>query len=59
MDLSYFFHIIIGFVGLVALAIPFSDNFKEISFKYIFYGILAQLFLALILLKVPFCYNCI
>ena len=54
MDLSYFFHIIIGFVGLVALAIPFSDNFKEISFKYIFYGILAQLFLALILLKVPF-----
>ena len=54
MDLSYFFHIIIGFLGLVALAIPFSDNFKEISFKYIFYGILAQLFLALILLKVPF-----
>ena len=48
------FHIIIGFVGLILLAIPFSNNYKIINFRYIFYGILSQLILAAILLKVPF-----
>ena len=46
--------IIIGFIGLIAIAIPFSDNFKIINFKYILYGILAQVLLGLVLLKVPF-----
>jgi CNT family concentrative nucleoside transporter len=45
------FHIIIGFVGLILLAIPFSNNYKIINFRYIFYGILSQLILAAILLK--------
>ena len=53
MNLFNFFQILIGFVGLIALAIPFSDNIKKINYKYIFYGILAQIFLALILLKIP------
>ena len=53
MNLFNLFQITIGFVGLVALAVPFSDDIKKINLKYIFYGILAQLVLALILLKVP------
>ena len=47
-------HIIIGFVGLILLAVPFSNNYKIINYRYIFYGILSQLILAAILLKVPF-----
>lgn len=39
------------------LAIPFSNNRKIINFKYIFYGIVSQLFLAAILLKVPLVIN--
>ena len=46
--------IIIGFIGLILIAIPFSENYKIINIKYIFYGIIAQIFLGLILLKVPF-----
>jgi len=53
MNILNIFQILIGFIGLVALAIPFSDNIKQINYKYILYGILAQIFLALILLKVP------
>ena len=54
--MSYFnlIHILVGFIGLVALAIPLSDNYRKIEFKYIFYGILSQLFLAALLLKIPF-----
>jgi CNT family concentrative nucleoside transporter len=47
-------HIVIGFIGLIALAVPFSNNYKIINYRYIFYGILSQLILAAILLKVPF-----
>ena len=47
-------HIIIGFVGLILLAVPFSNNYKIINYRYIFYGILSQLILAAVLLKVPF-----
>ena len=54
MTLLNLSQIIIGFIGLIAIAIPFSDNFKIINFKYILYGILAQVLLGLILLKVPF-----
>ena len=53
MNLYNIFQILIGFIGLIALAIPFSDSIKKINYKYIFYGILAQIFLALILLKIP------
>ena len=53
MDILSITQIIIGFTGLVIIAIPFSENFKIINFKYIVYGILAQIVLAAILLKIP------
>ena len=53
MDILSITQIIIGFVGLIIIAIPFSENFKIINFKYIVYGILAQIALAAILLKIP------
>lgn len=54
MNLFYIVQIIIGFIGLLALAVPFSNNYKIINYKYIFYGVLSQILLALVLLKVPF-----
>ena len=45
--------VFIGFVGLIALAIPFSNSIRDINYKYIFYGIVSQIVLALILLKIP------
>ena len=54
MDILFILQIFIGFIGLVALAIPFSDNFKTINYRYVIYGILAQIILAVILLKLPF-----
>ena len=57
MNTQLILHIIIGFIGLILLAIPFSNNRKIINFKYIFYGIVSQLFLAAILLKVPLVIN--
>ena len=54
MDILFIVQIFIGFIGLVALAIPFSDNFKTINYRYVLYGILAQIILAVILLKLPF-----
>ena len=54
MDTLFILQIFIGFIGLVALAIPFSDNFKTINYRYVLYGILAQIILAVILLKLPF-----
>ena len=54
MDIMTVLQIIIGFIGLIAIAIPFSDNFKIINYKYVVYGILSQIILAAILLKVPF-----
>ena len=53
MDILSIAQIIIGFVGLIIIAMPFSENFKIINFKYIVYGILAQIVLAAILLKIP------
>ena len=52
MDILSITQIIIGFIGLIIIAIPFSENFKIINFKYIVYGILAQIVLAAILLKI-------
>ena len=43
----------VGFLGLIAIAIPFSDNYKLINLKYIAYGLLAQVVLGLILIKLP------
>ena len=45
--------VFIGFIGLIALAIPFSNSIRDINYKYIFYGIVSQIVLALILLKIP------
>lgn len=53
MDILTLGHILIGFIGLIAIAIPFSDNFKIINYKYVAYGILSQIILAVILLKIP------
>ena len=54
MDIFFILQIFLGFIGLVFLAIPFSDNFKTINYRYVLYGILAQIILAVILLKLPF-----
>ena len=54
MEIHNYFQILIGFIGLVALAIPFSDNYKQINYKYVLYGILSQFILAAVLLKLPF-----
>ena len=53
MTFSYILQIIIGFIGLIVIAIPFSENIKTINYRYIIFGIFAQIFLALILLKAP------
>ena len=57
MSTLNFLHIFIGFIGLVAIAIPFSNNYKIINYRYIFYGIISQLLLAPILLKLPIVIN--
>ena len=57
MSASYIFQLAIGFLGLILLAIPFSNNRKVINYKYIVYGILSQIFLAAILLKIPLVVN--
>ena len=57
MSTLNFLHIFVGFIGLIAIAIPFSNNYKIINYRYIFYGIISQLFLAAILLKLPFVIN--
>ena len=54
MDIFNIFQIIIGFIGLILIAIPFSDNFKIINYRFVIYGILCQIVLAVILLKIPF-----
>jgi CNT family concentrative nucleoside transporter len=54
MEFQNYLHILIGFIGLVALAIPFSENYKQINYKYVLYGIASQFILAAILLKLPF-----
>jgi len=57
MSTLNFLHIFIGFIGLIAIAIPFSNNYKIINYRYVFYGIISQLFLAAILLKLPIVIN--
>ena len=54
MEIQNYLQILIGFIGLVALAIPFSENYKQINYKYVLYGIVSQFILAAVLLKLPF-----
>ncbi|MDA8958241.1 Na+-dependent nucleoside transporter [Gammaproteobacteria bacterium] len=49
-----FLQIIIGFIGLVCIAIPFSKNKSSINYRYIFVAIIFQIILAFALLKIPF-----
>ena len=54
MTITSILQILIGFVGLVCIAIPFSQNRSSINYKYIFVAIIFQIILAFALLKIPF-----
>ena len=54
MTISSILQILIGFVGLVCIAIPFSQNRSSINYRYIFVAIIFQIILAFALLKIPF-----
>jgi len=54
MTITSLFQIIIGFVGLVCIAIPFSQNRTSINYRHIFAAIILQIILAFALLKIPF-----
>mgnify|MGYP001326484444 FL=1 len=57
MDIYFLIQILVGFVGLIAIAFPFSENYKIINYKYVIYGVLSQILLAIVLLKIPFIIN--
>ena len=54
MTITSILQILIGFIGLVCIAIPFSQNRSSINYKYIFVAIIFQIILAFALLKIPF-----
>ena len=54
MTITSILQILIGFVGLVCIAIPFSQNRTSINYRYIFVAIIFQIMLAFALLKIPF-----
>ncbi|MDA8527010.1 Na+-dependent nucleoside transporter [Gammaproteobacteria bacterium] len=54
MTITTIFQIIIGFAGLVCIAIPFSHNRSSINYRHIFAAIILQIVLAFALLKIPF-----
>ena len=54
MSILTLFQTIIGFVGLVCIAIPFSQNKSSINYKHIVAAIVLQIVLAFALLKIPF-----
>ena len=54
MTAASIFQIIIGFVGLVCIAIPFSNNISSINYRHIIAAIILQITLAFALLKIPF-----
>ena len=54
MTITSLFQIIIVFVGLVCIAIPFSQNRSSINYRHIFAAIILQIILAFALLKIPF-----
>ena len=54
MTITSILQILIGFIGLVCIAIPFSQNRTSINYRYIFVAIIFQIILAFALLKIPF-----
>ena len=54
MTITSLFQICIGFIGLVCIAIPFSQNRSSINYKHIIAAIFLQIILAFALLKIPF-----
>ena len=45
---------LIGIVGLILIAIPFSESIQKIKSKFIIYALLIQISLAFILIEIPF-----
>ena len=54
MTITTILQIFIGFIGLVCIAIPFSQDRSSINYRYIFVAIIFQIILAFALLKIPF-----
>ena len=54
MSITSLLQIIIGFVGLVCIAVPFSQNISSINYRHIFAAIILQILLAFALVKIPF-----
>jgi len=54
MTITSILQIFIGFIGLVCIAIPFSQDRSSINYRYIFVAIIFQIILAFALLKIPF-----
>ena len=54
MTISSVLQILIGFIGLVLIAIPFSQNRSAINYRHILVAIILQVILAIALLKIPF-----
>lgn len=54
MSIEAILQIIIGFVGLILIAIPFSKNKSSINYQHILVAIILQIILAFALLKIPF-----
>ena len=54
MSITSLLQIIIGFVGLVCIAIPFSQKRSSINYRHIIAAIILQIVLAFALLKIPF-----
>ena len=54
MAITSILQIFIGFIGLVCIAIPFSQDRSSINYRYIFVAIIFQIILAFALLKIPF-----
>ena len=54
MTMLTMLHIVIGFIGLVIIAVPFSQNIASINYRHILAAIFLQIILAFALLKIPF-----
>ena len=54
MTIYSMLQIIIGFIGMVCIAIPFSQNRSSINYRHIVAAIFLQIILAFALLKIPF-----
>ncbi len=54
MTITSILQIIIGFIGLICIAVPFSQDKSSINYRHIVAAILLQIVLAFALLKIPF-----